>query len=385
MTDSLVTTGPPPPPFVERTRRSRWWGIAGSALLVLVVVAVITANLVHVPYVIISPGDATPLDDNVVSVLGVPTHPHKGQFLFLTVQVSTRDPTVWRWLFAKLDGDVDIVKREAVNGCASYEENARINDLFMRESQETAKTLALRRLGYEVTQKSSAIVIRNIPCGGPSFGKLQLADQLLEVDGQPITAADQVRPIVSKHEPGDTIDVAVERDGARRNIEITLGKAPCFRKEGCKSLENYPPNLPKPGDPYLGIESQEITDEQFPFDVQIDTRRVSGPSAGLAFTLALIDELTSGELTGGRRVAVTGEILPDGHVVVVGGVAQKTVAAEQSGATLMIVPKGEAKEAREHADQMRVVGVDTLDEALTALERSGGDPVPAEPAETPTQ
>ena len=378
-TEPLVTTGPPPPPSPSPRRYSRWWGIVGSALLVLVMVAVVTANVVRVPYVLISPGGATPLDDTVVSVAGAPTHPHDGTFLFLTVQVSTRDPTVMRWLFAKLDDDVTVEKRENVIGCASYAQSNKLNELLMQESQDTAKTLALRRLGHEVPERGTQVVIADVMCDGPSFGKLELGDVLLEVDGQAVTRAEDVRPLVLEHEPGDTIQVGIERNGEPREVSITLGRAPEIdpppgREGGLRG-----------GDAFMGIVSQAIADEDYPFEIDIDTRRVSGPSAGLAFTLALIDELTRGELTGGTRVAVTGSILPDGQVAMVGGVAQKTVAARESGATLMLVPRGEAKEARAHAGEMRVVAVDTLEDALRALDRFGGDPIPPSPPQTTTQ
>jgi PDZ domain-containing protein len=102
---------------------------------------------------------------------------------------------------------------------------------------------------------------------------------------------------------------------------------------------------------------------------------VSGPSAGLAFTLAIIDDLTPGDLTGGKRVAITGTISPDGTVGPVGGVAQKAVAARSAGAKLMLVPPQEYDDAKSHADGMTVVRVSTLDDALRALRNNGGDPV----------
>ena len=77
----------------------------------------------------------------------------------------------------------------------------------------------------------------------------------------------------------------------------------------------------------LGITSQEFVTYKFPIDVKIDTQLVGGPSAGLAFTLAIIDDLTPGALTGGKRVAVTGTIAPDGSVGAVGGVEQKAITA----------------------------------------------------------
>ena len=113
-----------------------------------------------------------------------------------------------------------------------------------------------------------------------------------------------------------------------------------------------------------------------PVDIAIDPGTVSGPSAGLAFTLTIVDFLTPGDITGGRRVAVTGTIEPDGHVGEIGGVEQKAIAARRAGAELMIVPEAEAALARKHAPSIKVVGVETLEDALRALDRNGGVTVP---------
>jgi PDZ domain-containing protein len=165
-----------------------------------------------------------------------------------------------------------------------------------------------------------------------------------------------VRPLVQAHQPADTVRFTVERDGKTRDVSVRLGE--------------------RDGVGYVGIATQSFTDSSFPVDIEIDTARVSGPSAGLAFTLAIIDDMTPGELTGGARVAITGSIQPDGSVGVVGGVEQKAVTAREDGARLMLVPVGEARAARAHAGSMKVVAVRTVDDALAALEANGGDPVP---------
>ncbi len=367
--------------MVEPARPQSWWAIVGSAALALVIVAVIAGSFIRVPYVIISPGDATPLDDDVVTVDGPRTHPHDGVFLFLTVQLTTRDPTVWRWLFAKLDDNVTIEKRERVIGCASYAQSSRLNDLLMRESQDHAKTVALRRLGYEVVQGPTSVVIVDVSCDSPASDLLSPGDFVRGVDGQAVQDSEQIRALVAAHAPGETVDVLVERDGAERSVAIRTGRRTNNPARPC-----VPADSPgRGGEACVGVVSQPLVDEEYPFEIRIDTRRVSGPSAGLAFALSVIDDLTPGELTGGGRVAVTGEILPDGRVGLVGGIAQKTAAAREAGVTLLIVPKGEAKLARQHADGLQVVAVETLDEALTALERFGGDPIPAGPGESTTQ
>ena len=114
----------------------------------------------------------------------------------------------------------------------------------------------------------------------------------------------------------------------------------------------------------------------FPINITINTERVGGPSAGLAFTLAIIDDLTPGKLTDGKQVAVTGAIASDGSVQPVGGVEQKAITARHNGVDLMLVPAAEVKDARKGADGMKVAGVSTLDDALAALTRVGGTAVP---------
>jgi Lon-like protease len=172
------------------------------------------------------------------------------------------------------------------------------------------------------------------------------------------------------------VQLTLKRGERERVVTVRTGRLTDNPREPCQPVVS-----PRPGKAKscVGVTSQTIAREDFPVDIKIDTRAVSGPSAGLAFTLAIIDDLTEGSLTGGKLVAVTGSILNDGHVLPVGGIEQKTVAARQHGAKLMLVPKGEAAAAREHAGRMRVVAVDTIDDALAALRRAGGAPVPRRP------
>lgn len=355
MSEQIGTALPPPPPALPERRPRRVWRFLGIALVVTVVVLVVAANVIRVPYVIISPGEATPLDDDVVSISGAETYPDVGDLLFLTVRVSTDEPTVWRYLFSQLDSDVSIEKKERVLGCASFEESARLNELLMQQSQDTATAVALGKLGYPVDPGTTSVVIVNVLCDGPSDGRLEQGDTITAIDGQPVTTNEQVRPLVQAHQPGDDLTVTVDRDGTSTDVTVRLGSAD--------------------GTALLGIATQDFVAQEFPIDVSIDTARVGGPSAGLAFTLAIIDDLTPGSLTGGTRVAVTGSIQPDGSVGIVGGVAQKAVTARTNDVQLMLVPKGEAKEAREHADGMKVVAVASIDDALAALRRAGGDPI----------
>ena len=134
----------------------------------------------------------------------------------------------------------------------------------------------------------------------------------------------------------------------------------------------------------LGIDSEDQVDYTYPFPVKIDVTNIGGPSAGLAMTLGVIDALTNGSVTGGHTVAATGTIDAQGDVGDVGGVAQKTVAVENAGATIFLVPPQEYKAALSKVRPgLHVYAVSTLDQALAVLEAHGGKVPPAPSASTP--
>ena len=114
--------------------------------------------------------------------------------------------------------------------------------------------------------------------------------------------------------------------------------------------------------------------------VRIEAAGVDGDSAGLAFTLGILDLLTPGELTGGLRIGVTGTIEANGDVGPVGSVGFKAVAVREAGAGYFLVPAGQGAEAAARAGEgLEVVEVSTLDQALAVLERLGGDGLPPSP------
>ncbi|MFD9796904.1 PDZ domain-containing protein [Streptomyces sp. NPDC059070] len=116
--------------------------------------------------------------------------------------------------------------------------------------------------------------------------------------------------------------------------------------------------------------------------VTLNLADVGGPSAGLLFSLGIVDKLdgdgSGGELTGGRVIAGTGTIDADGTVGAVGGVSLKTRAARRDGATVFLVPKDECSDARaEVPDGLRLIPVTTLKgavAALKALDKGGSVP-----------
>ncbi|MEU6037469.1 hypothetical protein ABZ801_18880 [Actinomadura sp. NPDC047616] len=101
---------------------------------------------------------------------------------------------------------------------------------------------------------------------------------------------------------------------------------------------------------------------------------VRGPSAGLVLALARADALTPGDLTGGRRVAGTGGIGPDGTVTGVGEVADKVRAAVAARADVFFVPVWQraAATAAARGTGVRIVPVRSATEAVGWLCATGG-------------
>ncbi|WP_329210516.1 hypothetical protein OG257_23790 [Streptomyces sp. NBC_00683] len=118
-------------------------------------------------------------------------------------------------------------------------------------------------------------------------------------------------------------------------------------------------------------------------DITLHLADVGGPSAGLFFSLGIIDKLagdgSGGDLTGGRTVAGTGTIEANGAVGAVGGVSLKTQAARRDGATVFLVPRAECKEAKaEQPKGLRLIPVTTLKNAVSSLKAlEQGDKVPS--------
>ena len=185
----------------------------------------------------------------------------------------------------------------------------------------------------------------------PADGELEVGDVIVEARGLEVKSPEDLQRAMEDVKPGQKVDIVVERKGKR--VPLTVGTA--------KS-----PNPKTPDKAIFGIVVEQAAEFTFPIDVKFDSGAIGGPSAGLAFSLDIVDELGE-DIDKGRKIAVTGTIDLAGRVGVIGGIKQKTIGARQSGATLFLVPDENAAEARKYADDMKIVPVTTFDEALVKL------------------
>jgi Lon-like protease len=368
----LTPTDQGTPPADQRMpkRRHRIWAIPLVVIVMVFVGVVLIQNFRTVDYFAVAPGGASSAQARIVVGKGVESHDSKGKVLFVTV----REPQLTalaKWVAGEED-DVEVVEKQRILGDQTPEQNRQENLKLMAYSKDFASFVALKRLGYDVKVSDGGVSIASLclestdgkTCSkeAPAATVLKDDDLITDIDGTPINIASDIAPVLAGRKDGDLVSVTVKRG----NDTLTVD-APLTSDSGRVILGIIPD--PRPPD---------TIKFQLPVDVSIDSGQVGGPSAGLAFTLAILDQLTPGEITGGAKVAATGTIGLDGRVGAIGGLPQKAVAVREAGAKVFMVPdeqtSDEIAEARRLTDnQLEIVTVSSLDDALHELATLGGN------------
>ncbi|WP_433297771.1 YlbL family protein [Actinoplanes sp. CA-030573] len=329
--------------------------ILGALLTALLAVGVMAAPL---PYVVLKPGPTVNTlgssdGTEVIQVTDAKTSTSAGQLRLTTVNVQSQVELVWAissW-FSKKDA---VVPRALIYPPGQTEKQVeQQNAQEWTESQDSAVTVALTKLGYPIQT-----YVKNVTARGAATGVLQAGDVITAIDGTKVTDPNKLTGVVRAKPAGTTFTVSYTRAGKPGSAQITT----------------------KAGDdktPRLGVEI--ATKQPHPFTVKIDLDKIGGPSAGLMFTLGIMDKLEPEDLTGGKIIAGTGTIDDAGNVGPIGGIPQKLVGAKAAGAQIFLVPKDNCAEALKNAvSGLPMAEVATVDDALTALKTftSGGTPKP---------
>lgn len=245
----------------------------------------------------------------------------------------------------------------------------------MVSAKQVAEYVAMKTIGLDAEFTEGAVVVGELVCAGFSntdvaCNVLKVGDTLTEIDG----VATPTLSVLAKQMVGRRVGSTVTLTVIPRNPK---NATPDPSKTETRTVRLIA-NPDQPGKAIIGFVPLDTRTVTLPFEVRISTANIGGPSAGLAFTLALIDELTKGNLVGRGRVVATGTINEDGTVGAIGALEQKAIAAKDAGATLFLVPAGqtaiEVNQAREAAGKsVSIVEVGSISEALRALVKNGGD------------
>ena len=241
----------------------------------------------------------------------------------------------------------------------------------MLGAKQLAEYVAFKKLGFDATFTVGAVVVSELVCEtspAPTSAckVLKVGETITAFDGVPVATVIALKEAMKNRKVGEKVVVKVESDDSPEDQSRTL-----------TLIEN--PD--KSGTAIIGFVPADTRTVVLRFEVQIATSDIGGPSAGLAFTLALLDELTPGELLGSSRVAATGTMNEKGEVGAIGALEQKAVAVRDAGARVFLVPAGQSESeilrARQAAgSRVKIIPVATLEEALTQLLSLGGAPLP---------
>jgi Lon-like protease len=316
------------------------------------------ASLVTVPYVSLGPGPTFDTlgevdGKQVVDIEGTEVHPTAGHLNMTTV--SQRDDlTLGQALTLWASGREQLVPRDLVYPPdKSKDEIDEANNTDFKRSEDSAEYAALSFLKYP-----SAVTVETVTDPGPSVGKLQRGDAIDAVNGKPVANLEEFTGLLKATKPGDNVVLDFRRKNAPPGVTtVTLGTSP-DRDYG-----------------FLGV---GVLDAPWaPFSIDFNLGNIGGPSAGLMFSLAVVDKLTTGDLNDGKFVAGTGTIDSEGKVGSIGGITHKILAAREAGATIFLVPADNCDEAKTAGeDGMELVKVDSLGNAVDALHAisAGGEP-----------
>ena len=289
----------------------------------------------------------------VVDVEAPETYQPTGQLNMTTVSVRTNmtmAQALGRWLFTD---DTLVPIENIIPQGKTDEEVQEANQQAFTQSESAATVAAMDYLNKPVR-----IEVAQVLDDAPAAATLHDGDVITAVNSEPVTEPGEVQEKIRGLAPGDDVTLDITRDGKDRTEKVTLGAHP-----EDKDI------------PLLGILMTSVPTEDITVDYNLQD--IGGPSAGMMFTLAVIDKLSTEDLTGGTTVAGTGTIGEDGQVGPIGGIVHKVRASRDAGAQLFLSPAENCAEAisRDTGD-MVVAKVHTLDDAITAMhDFAAGDEV----------
>lgn len=271
-----------------------------------------------------------------------------GALNMLTVNISgnKEQPRTWGSLifplFNPAEDIVPIAKYypEHVSVAQFNEQSARL----MNSAQETAVAVALRKLGYTV---STRVAVAAIMPETDAASKLKPGDQLLAVNGIKLQNSAELVSVIQTSTSG-SVTLEILRDGVQQqvNVKTYINSETKKKAIGVFVMHEY----------------------DLPHKVKFAHSDIGGPSAGLIFTLAIIDKSLAEDLTGGLRISATGTIEDNGNVGPIGGLKQKMYGANAAGTDLFLMPQANCQDLPAAIPgNMTVVAVQNIDQALTAV------------------
>ena len=315
-------------------------------------VSVSSLSLIKTDYYFMSPGPPYQWD---IDYGDIDNYQFDGNLYQLTVRRDEANALIYGW--SLVNDAYDLYPREVIlpNG-VTPKELSEISIQNMRTSENVAIAVALQNVGYEISSKGDGVSVVGLLEDSPVKDKLKKGDLLTSINDKTITSATEFISTLRTYSIGETISIGLLRevDGNKKQLYVETSLIEHVEYEG---------------EPMVGFLATTVNERfDFPFEVDIKTGNVGGPSAGLMMALNVYNNLVPEDITNSMIVAGTGTIEIDGSVGPVGGIKQKIIAAKRAGAELILVPVANFEEAKSfETDKTAIVAVDSFDEALLVI------------------
>lgn len=330
------------------------------SLIFLIIAGLIfvASSFYYLPYYVSKPGMAKELEPIIEVENGFD---EEGNFMLTTIRMGKAN--IYAYAVAKISKYQEIYPIEAVRAKDESDEEYNVRQIHMMDGSKTnAIEVAYKKAKLPVDYQFKGIYVLNIIEDMPADGKLKPGDRIIKIDGTKVKSMNQFIDYINGKKAGDKVTVTYERDEKLKTVTI--------------EITQFPQDETKVGIGIGLVDDKEIIVDP---EVHIDTEEIGGPSAGLMFTLEIYNQLTKTDLTKGYQIAGTGTISSDGTVGRIGGIEQKVVAADKAGAEIFLAPnengvkdsnyKVAAKTAKDIGTKMKIVPIDTFDDAVDYLEK----------------
>jgi PDZ domain-containing protein len=330
-----------------------------------------------------SPGPSFDLQAGL-TVTGAETYATPGEFLLTSV--SLQESRLIFHVMALLKGDYEMIKMQDYLGkdLDTEGQNA-IDELVTILSQDTAVVVALEETGKAVSVEEIGALVLSVGEGYPADGVLEEGDVVVAVDGEPVESVGMLTERITSLPEGEAVTLTIRKvrldllnsigkDGSGPNIDDVPGTDSGLPdpaellSDGEWEVSLTPRYEPELERSLIGVALDDYFTYSSEVGVEWQLESVRGPSAGLMMTLSLVNTLTPEDLTGGEKIAGTGEILLDGSVGPIGGLPMKIRGAESEGAEIFIYPAANQEDLDGISTDLELYAVENLDDALEVLE-----------------
>lgn len=317
-------------------------------ITLILIFGILPFGLMKTDYYFMSPGPPYQWD---IVIDGQEVFEFDGNLYQLTVRRDEANYFSYAW--GLINDNVDLFPREVIlpKG-VTPDELSDISLQNMKNSENVAIAVALESLGYKVDTEGDGVLVVGLMEDSPVKDKLIKNDLIVSINKEKIKSTSEFISLLRTYDIGEEISIEFIRDNIEMSIKTILIEHVDYEDEPMVGFLASTPN-------------QRFA---FPFNVDIKTGNVGGPSAGLMMTLNVYNTLTEADITNGKKIAGTGTIEIDGSVRPVGGVKQKVIAAKRANSSLILVPQSNYDEVKVYIDENTdIIAINSFEEALNVI------------------